>query len=112
LRCVMMLNLEREPGIPTYGIWLKVDGSFDEKAVEHPRLWDRPHWTTNPRGVYLLGSAGNYFEAREEELRLRSLPGVLSADPLIPAGGYFARERFWKWIHTEHDRRFTQSRHG
>jgi DNA-binding Lrp family transcriptional regulator len=106
LACVMILNLEREPGLATYGIWLKVDDSFDERAVELPRLWDRPHWTQNPRGVYLLGSADSYFEAREMELRLRSLPGVVGADPLIPAGGYFARERFLRWIRTERDRRF------
>jgi DNA-binding Lrp family transcriptional regulator len=106
LACVMILNLEREPGLATYGIWLKLDGSFDEKAVELPRLWDRPHWTQNPRGVYLLGSAENYFEARELELRLRSLPGVVGADPLIPAGGWFARSRFLAWIRAERDRRF------
>jgi DNA-binding Lrp family transcriptional regulator len=110
LACVMILNLEREPGLATYGIWLKVDDSFDEKAVELPRLWDRPHWTRNPRGVYLLGSAESYFEAREMELRLRSLPGVVGADPLIPAGGFFARERFLQWIRGERDRRFPPSR--
>jgi DNA-binding Lrp family transcriptional regulator len=110
LECVMILNLEREPGLATYGIWLKVDDSFDEKAVELPRLWDRPHWTRNPRGVYLLGSAENYFEAREMELRLQSLPGVVGADPLIPAGGFFARERFLTWIRAERDRRFPSSR--
>jgi DNA-binding Lrp family transcriptional regulator len=112
LECVMILNLEREAGLAAYGIWLKVDDSFDEKAVELPRLWDRPHWTRNPRGVYLLGSAENYFEARELELRLRSLPGVVGADPLIPAGGFFARERFLKWIRAERDRRFPSLRRG
>ncbi len=106
LECVMILNLEREAGLATYGIWLKVDDSFDEKIIESLRLWDRPHWTGNPRGVYLLGSAENYFEARELELRLRSLPGVVGADPLIPAGGFFARERFLQWIRTERERRF------
>ena len=106
LQCVMILNLEREAGLATYGIWLKVDGSFDARAVELPRLWDRPHWTQHPRGVYLLGSAENYFEARELELRLRSLPGVVGADPLIPAGGWFARSRFLAWIRAERDRRF------
>ncbi len=110
LQCVMILNLEREAGLATYGIWLKVDDSFDEKAVELPRLWDRPHWTQNPRGVYLLGSAENYFEARELELRLRALPGVVGADPLIPAGGIFVRERFLKWIRAERDRRFPYPR--
>jgi hypothetical protein len=55
----MLLDIEREPGLGTYGIWLKVDDTFDERTVELPRLWDRPHWTQNPRGVYLLGSAGN-----------------------------------------------------
>ncbi|MGA7860319.1 MAG: AsnC family transcriptional regulator [Thermoplasmata archaeon] len=109
-QCVMILNLEREAGLATYGIWLRVDDSFDEKAVELPRLWDRPHWTRNPRGVYLLGSAENYFEARELELRLRSLPGVVGADPLIPAGGFFARERFLKWIRAERDSRFPSPR--
>ncbi|HTP54356.1 MAG TPA: Lrp/AsnC family transcriptional regulator [Thermoplasmata archaeon] len=106
LECVMILNLEREAGLATYGIWLKVDDSFDEKALELPRLWDRPHWTQNPRGVFLLGSAESYFEAREVELRLRALPGVVGADPLIPAGGFFARERFLKWIRAERDRFF------
>jgi len=110
LRCVMILNLEREPGLATYGIWLKVDESFDAQSVALPQLWDRPHWTQNPRGVYLLGSAENYFEAREVELRLRSLPGVVGADPLIPAGGFFARERFLEWIRAERDRRYP-SRH-
>ena len=105
LGCVMILNLTREAGLATYGIWLKVDGSFDPKLVELPRLWDRPHWTQNPRGVYLLGSAENYFEARELELRLRSLPGVIGADPMIPAGGYFARERVVAWIRAERVRR-------
>ncbi len=109
LQCAMILNLEREAGLATYGIWLRVDASFDERAVELPRLWDRPHWTRDPRGVYLLGSAGNYFEARELELRLRSLPGVVGADPLIPAGGYFARERLLGWIRAERDRRFRPS---
>ncbi len=111
LQCAMILNLEREAGLATYGIWLKVDDSFDEKAVEIPRLWDRPHWTRNPRGVYLLGSADNYFEAREMELRLRSLPGVVGADPLIPAGGFFARERFLGWIRAERERRFPSRPH-
>ena len=111
IECVMILNLEREAGLATYGIWLKVDGSFDEKAVELPRLWDRPHWTQNPRGVYLLGSAENYFEAREVELRLRSLPGVVGADPLIPAGGFFARERLLAWIRGERERRFPSPAH-
>jgi DNA-binding Lrp family transcriptional regulator len=110
LECIMILNLEREPGLATYGIWLKVDDSFDEKAMELPQLWDRPHWTRTPRGVYLLGSAENYFEAREVELRLRSLPGVVAADPLIPAGGFFARERFLTWIRTERDLRFPSPR--
>ena len=102
----VILNLEREGGLPTYGIWLKVDGSFDVASLKLPRLWDPPHWTRTPRGVYLLGSADNYFEAREVELRLRSLPGVIQADPLIPAGGYFARERVLAWIRTERARRF------
>ena len=93
-----------------YGIWLRVDGSFDEGAIEQLPLWDRPHWTQNPRGVYLLGSADSYFEAREIELRLRSLPGVVGADPLIPAGGYFARDRLLGWIRAESERRFP-SRH-
>jgi len=106
LECAMILNLEREAGLATYGIWLKVDESFDEKSVELARLWDRPHWTRNPRGVYLLGSGDNYFEARELELRLRSLRGVVSADPLIPAGGFFARERLLTWIRSERERRF------
>jgi hypothetical protein len=110
LEWVMILNLEREAGLAAYGIWLRVDDSFDEKGVELPRLWDRPHWTQNPRGVYLLGAAENYFEARELELRLRSLPGVVGADPLIPAGGFFARERFLKWIRAERERRFPSSR--
>lgn len=106
LDCVMILNLEREVGLATYGIWLKVDDSFDETSLNLPRLWDRPHWTRNPRGVYLLGSADNYFEAREVELRLRALPGVVSADPLIPAGGFFARERLLGWIQAERERWF------
>ena len=110
LECVMILNLEREAGLATYGIWLKVDDSFDEKSVNLPRLWDRPHWTRNPRGAYLLGSADNYFEARELELRLRSLPGVVGADPLIPAGGFFARERLLGWVRTERERRFPSLR--
>jgi len=112
LECAMILNLEQEEGLATYGIWLKVDESFDEKAVELPRLWDRPHWTRNPRGVYLLGSGDNYFHARELELRLRSLPGVVSADPLIPAGGFFARERLLTWIRAERERRFQSPRHA
>lgn len=102
----MILNLEREGGLSTYGIWLKVDGSFEEADLKLPRLWDSPHWTRNPRGVYLLGSADNYFEARELELRLRSLPGVTGADPLIPAGGLFARDRVLDWIRAERDRRY------
>lgn len=106
LRCVMLLNLEREAGLATYGIWLKVDDRFDERSLELPRLWDRPHWTQHPRGVYLLGSAENYYAAREMELRLRSLPGVTGADPLIPAGGFFHRERFARWIREERERRF------
>ena len=106
LESSMILNLEREGGLSTYGIWLKVDASFNEEGLKLPRLWDSPHWTENPRGVYLLGSADSYFEARELELRLRSLPGVTSADPLIPAGGYFARERVLDWIRTERGRRF------
>ncbi len=106
LECAMILNLEREAGLATYGIWLRVDDSFDAKSVEIPRLWDRPHWTRDPPGVYLLGSADTYFEARELELRLRSLPGVVGADPLIPAGGFFARERFLTWIRGERERRF------
>lgn len=109
LECVMILNLEREAGLATYGIWLKVDRSFDEKSVELLRLWDRPHWTQHPPGVYLLGSAENYFEARGLELRLRALPGVVGADPLIPAGGWFARRRFLAWIREERDRRFRTS---
>ena len=112
LQCAMILNLEREAGLATYGIWLKVDDSFDEKALEIPRLWDRPHWTRDPRGVYLLGSAENYFAARELELRLRSLPGVVGADPLIPAGGFFARERLLAWIRAERERRFGTGRFG
>ncbi len=110
LECAMILNLEREAGLATYGIWLRVDESFDEKSVELPRLWDRPHWTQNPRGVYLLGSADNYFEARELELHLRALPGVVSADPLIPAGGFFARERLLTWVRAERERRFRPPR--
>jgi DNA-binding Lrp family transcriptional regulator len=110
LECIMILNLEREAGLATYGIWLKVDDSFDENVVDLLRLWDRPHWTQNPRGVYLLGSAENYFEARELELRLRSLPGVVGADPLIPAGGYFARDRLLSWIRAERERRFRTMR--
>lgn len=106
LECDMILNLEREEGLATYGLWLKVDPSFDENLLELPRLWDRPHWTRNPRGVYLLGSGDNYLEARELELQLRSLPGVVSADPLIPAGGFFARERMLTWIRAERERRF------
>jgi DNA-binding Lrp family transcriptional regulator len=112
LTCAMILNLERDKGLATYGIWLKVDGSFDKRAVELPRLWDRPHWTRNPRGVYLLGSADNYFEARELELRLGSLPGVVSADPLIPAGGFFARERLLTWIRAERERRSRSPLHA
>jgi DNA-binding Lrp family transcriptional regulator len=110
LDCVMIVNLVREVGLAAYGIWLKVDDSFDEKSLNLPRLWDRPHWTRNPRGVYLLGSADNYFEARELELRLRSLPGVVGADPLIPAGGFFARDRLLSWIRTERERRFPSLR--
>lgn len=112
LECAMILSLEREAGLATYGIWLKVDESFDEKSLELPRLWDRPHWTRNPRGVYLLGSGETYFEAREQELRLRSLPGVVSADPLIPAGGFFARPRLLSWIRTERERRFRDRRNA
>ncbi|MGA7860347.1 MAG: AsnC family transcriptional regulator [Thermoplasmata archaeon] len=112
LECAMILNLEREAGLATYGIWLKVDESFDEKALELPRLWDRPHWTRNPRGVYLLGSGDSYFEARELELRLQSLPGVVSADPLIPAGGFFARERLLTWIRAERESRFQSPHHA
>ena len=112
LACVMILNLEREAGLATYGIWLKVDGSFDERSVELPRLWDRPHWTRRPRGVYLLGSAENYFEAREMELRLRALPGVVGADPLIPAGGWFARDRLLAWIRAERERRYPSPPHA
>jgi len=110
LDCVMILNVEREAGLATYGIWLKVDDSFDKRSVELPRLWDRPHWTQHPRGVYLLGSADNYFAAREMELRLRSLPGVVGADPLIPAGGFFARDRLLDWIRVERERRFPTPR--
>ncbi len=106
LRCAMILNLEREAGLATYGIWLKVDESFDAKAVELPRLWDRPHWTQDPRGVFLLGSAETYFDARRLELQLRSLPGVTGADPLIPAGGFFARQRLLGWIRAEMSDRF------
>ena len=109
LRCAMILNLEREAGVATYGIWLKVDSTFDPTAVELPRLWDRPHWTTSPRGVYLLGSADSYFEARELELRLRSMRGVLSADPLLPSGGFFLRARLLGWIHAERERRWPTS---
>jgi DNA-binding Lrp family transcriptional regulator len=109
LECVMLLDLAREPGLATYGIWLKVDASFDERSVELPRLWDRPHWTENPRGVYLLGSADNYFEARELELRLAALPGVVAAEPLVPAGGFFARERLLAWIRAEREKRFPSS---
>ncbi len=97
----MILNLEKEGGLSTYGIWLRVDGSFDPSALRLPRLWDAPHWTRHPRGVYLLGSADSYFEARELELRLQSLPGVTGADPLIPAGGYFARDHVLTWIRSE-----------
>ncbi len=106
LACSMILDLERERGVATYGLWLKVNDSFDRRAVELPRLWDRPHWTEDPQGVYLLGSADSYFEAREMELRLRSLPGVLGVDPLIPAGGFFARERVISWIRAEREARF------
>jgi DNA-binding Lrp family transcriptional regulator len=108
--CILLINLEREAGLATYGIWLKVDGTFDARSVERLRLWDRPHWTRTPRGVYLLGSADTYFEARALELELRSLPGVLSADPLIPAGGFFARERLLGWIRAERERRFPPPR--
>jgi DNA-binding Lrp family transcriptional regulator len=110
LACVMILDLEREEGLATYGIWLKVDASFDPQAVESLQLWDRPHWTRTPRGVYLLGSGDNYIEAREIELHLQSLPGVLSADPLIPAGGFFARERLVTWIRAERERRWPSRR--
>ena len=106
LQCAMVLNLERETGLATYGIWLKVDASFDERSIELPRLWDRPHWTDHPRGVYLLGSAESYFEARALELRLRELPGVVGADPLIPAGGLFLRERLLSWIRAEREKQF------
>jgi DNA-binding Lrp family transcriptional regulator len=108
--CAMILNLEREAGLATYGIWLKVDESFDERSLGPLRLWDRPHWTRNPRGVYLLGSGENYFEARALELRLGSLPGVVAADPLIPAGGFFARERLLTWIRAEREHRTRSSR--
>ena len=100
----MILDLERETGVSTFGIWLKTDASFDARSVEHLRLWDRPHWTRRPRGVYLLGSAGTYFAARQAELELRSLPGVLEANPLIPAGGYFARDRLLSWMRHARDR--------
>jgi DNA-binding Lrp family transcriptional regulator len=110
LQCVMLLNLEREAGLATYGVWLKTDDTFEAASLETTQLWDRPHWTSQPRGVYLLGSADNYFAAREEELRLRSLPGVVGADPLIPAGGFFARERMLGWIRAERERRFPISR--
>jgi DNA-binding Lrp family transcriptional regulator len=106
LRCAMILDLEREAGLATYGIWLKVDRSFDGKAIEQLHLWDRPHWTQHPPGVYLLGSAETYFAAREVELQLRSMRGVIGADPLIPAGGYFARERLVGWIRKERERRY------
>lgn len=106
LELAMIVDLAREAGLSTYGIWLKLDGAVDEAALKLPRLWDRPHWTRNPRGVYLLGSADSYFDARELELELRSLPGVLSADPLIPAGGYFARDRMVDWIRSERIRRY------
>ncbi len=112
LECSMILNLEREEGLATYGIWLKVDRSFDERALELPRLWDRPHWTRNPRGVYLLGSADNYLGAREVEIRLRAVPGVLSADPLVPAGGLYARERLLAWVRAERDSRFPLGSRG
>ncbi len=105
LQCAMILNLEREAGLATYGIWLRVDDAFDERSVELPRLWDRPHWTQHPRGVFLLGSAENYFEARQLELRLRALPGVVEADPLIPAGGFFARGRMLAWIRDQREGR-------
>jgi DNA-binding Lrp family transcriptional regulator len=110
LQCAMILDLQREVGLATYGIWLKVDDTFDERSIELARLWDRPHWTQHPRGVYLLGSGDNYFEARELELRLRSLRGVVSADPLIPAGGFFARNRLMAWIRTERENRFPSPR--
>lgn len=110
LECAAILNLEREAGLATYGIWLKVNGSFDEKALELSHLWDRPHRTRNPPGVFLLGSCDSYFEARELELRLRSLPGVIGADPLIPAGGFFARERVLGWIRAEREKRFQARR--
>lgn len=106
LELAMILDLGHEAGLSTYGIWLKLDGSVNEEDVKLPRLWDRPHWTRNPRGVYLLGSADSYFDARELELQLRSLPGVISADPLIPAGGYFARDRMVDWIRSERLRRY------
>ncbi len=109
LQCAMILDLGREAGLATYGLWLKVDAAFDERCLDWLRLWDRPHWTREPRGVYLLGSGETYFEAREIELRLRSLPGVLSADPLIPAGGYFARDRLLAWIRAERERRFPRA---
>lgn len=105
LQNAMILDLEHEVGIATFGIWLRVDGSFDPSGLDRVPLWDRPHWTRHPRGVYLLGSADNYFEARRLELELRSLPGVVGADPLIPAGGFFNRDRFVGWIRTERERR-------
>jgi DNA-binding Lrp family transcriptional regulator len=110
LDCAMILDVSREAGLATFGVWLKVDESFDARALGGLRLWDRPHWTRNPRGVYLLGSSASYFEARELELWLRSLPGVVGADPLIPAGGIFVRERLVRWIRAERERRFENSR--
>ena len=106
LNCIMILNLEREAGLATFGIWLKVDETFDPRGLDELPLWDRPHWTESPRGVYLLGSADTYFAARELETHLRSLPGVVGADPLIPAGGFFARERLLAWIREEASLRF------
>jgi hypothetical protein len=37
-------------------------------------------------------STENYFGAHELELRFRPFPGVVGVHPLIPAGGFFARE--------------------
>lgn len=94
----VILDLRHERGLATYGVWLKLTSDFDESALRSYPLWDRPHWTGDPRGVYLLGCADNYAQAREIELRLGALPGVESAEPLIPAGGFFARERVLGWL--------------
>ncbi len=97
----VILDLRHEGGLAAYGVWLRVTPEFDERELQSIHLWDRPHWTGDPRGVYLLGCADNYSQAREIELRLGALPGVESAEPLIPAGGFFARERILGWVHEQ-----------